>query len=273
MKSTKSGFVQFDIDKKELFSTGETVCKCCSGSGINPDYLEVNNILKAIDHLGHNCNGWFAKVFNSANTTAPYCLNCCGMKRVDWIQYARSNYNQDLVKSRKKMREWFLRDVHPFLDYVYFGEVFTPCGTENKYLHFDHERKYWVEVDGVNADGNTLRAAYKWLHKFKDDDYFDMSNIADVAFNNQELYSIEPELHLKAIKNELIFSKNFSIDRLLEIKNDVDLFWYDIKWLDRLEVDYEVQMELPTGFKFTWENILRKFGLPMEYLTTLEQES
>ena len=171
------------------------------------------------------------------------------------------------------MREWFLKDIHPFLDYIHSGEVFTPYCNSNKHLHFDHERKCWIEVDGVDADINCLRAAYKWLHKFKDDDYFDMSNIADVAFNNQELYSIEPELHFKAIKNELIFSKNLSIDRLLEIKNDVDLFWYDIKWLDSLEIEYEVQSELPAEFKFTWENILRKFGLPMEYLTTLEQES
>jgi hypothetical protein len=253
------------INQEHFYKTGEIVCKRCNGTGTNPDYQEVNSILAAIDELAQDYSDFFQRLLNSANKAAPCCLGCFGMKKIDWIQYTNGSYKQELIARRKDMRKWFLRDVEPFLLYVHYGEVWHKPDTQ-KCLHFDLERKCWTEANGPNDDTNNLRAAYKWLHRFKADDYFNHENIADVAFNYQELYWIEPRQHLKAIKTELILSKDITIDRLMEIKKDLDLFWYDIQGLDHIIIEDNVNRKLPNGFKFTWQNILEKFDLPLTHL-------
>ena len=74
------------------------------------------------------------------------------------------------------------------------------------------------------------------------------------------------------MKINLVTAKNLPISRLLEIKNDLDLFWYDIQDLNDVQIEYEVIENLSKGFKFTWENILRKFNLPQTYRHLFETD-
>jgi hypothetical protein len=256
------------INQEHFYGKGEIVCKCCNGTGINLEYKEVNRILAAIDGLSQNYGQSFRGLFNRANTSVPYCLSCYGMKKIDWVQYANGNYRQELIERKKEMQRWFLKDIEPFLRYVHRGEVWYEFETQ-KYLHFDLERKCWTESADLSDDTNSLRAAYKWLHRFKSDEYFDFESVTDVAPDYQELYWIEPKQHLKAIKIELILSKVIIIDWLIEVKSDLELFWYKIQDLDHIEIEADVNEKLPKGFKFTWENILREFGLPAIHLNSL----
>jgi hypothetical protein len=96
-----------------------------------------------------------------------------------------------------------------------------------------------------------------------------MDNVDDVSLSYKELYWDEPEQQVKLMKINLVTAENLPISRLLEIKNDLDLFWYDIQDLNDVQIEYEVIENLSRGFKFTWENILKKFGLPRTYLNLL----
>ncbi len=62
------------------------------------------------------------------------------------------------------------------------------------------------------------------------------------------------------------------MERLIEIKNDLDLFWHNIEKLDDIEVEDNANGKLSTEFEFTWENIIRKFGLPPSNLAFLNSE-
>ena len=156
-----------------------------------------------------------------------------------------------------------------FLKYIHFGEVWDDG---RKKVRFDLERKRWIEVIDSNQNIDSLRAAFKWLHRFKADGYWDFKHVGDVPFHYQELYWIDPEEHLKVLKAELVLSHRVTIDRLNEIKNDLDFFLYDIQCFDKLYVPNIVRKVLPWGYKFTWENILRRFDLPLSYLHLFESD-
>lgn len=265
-------FGQFPIGENEIDITGEIKCKCCKGTGTNPDYREVNVIQSAINHFGQSCADWFARKINSANLQAPCCLNCYGLKKIDWVNYANGGYETVLTSRRKTMQSWFLKDIEPFLRYIHCGEVLELFGAKTGFFHFDWEKQSWASVDGINYDLNNLRNTYWWLNKFRNDGYFDLSNVSDVAFGYQELYVIDPSHYLESIKAELLISEKMTIDRLLEIKNEMDLFWYDIKQLKPLPTKDELQAKLSDEFEFSWKSVLRKFGLPMELLSLLDEE-
>jgi hypothetical protein len=272
MKRIENIFGYSKIDRKQFRKNGEVICNGCNGTGINPDYKIVNRIQTAIDELCKIQDNSYPRILKSANTKVPYCLNCYGMKKIDWAQYATGNYTQELMDRNKKMRKKFLDGVDPFLRYIHCGEVWCNDYTPRDYFSFNLENKSWYKTDGLNKDSNSLRVAYKWLNSFIDDGYFDLDNVADVAPNYQELYWIEPEEQLQLMKINLLVAKNISMSRLLEIKNDLDLFWYDIQDLDHIETEYEIIENLSNGFKFTWENILRKFGLSLTYLCLFNSE-
>lgn len=271
MKKIENVFVQSKIDREQFRKTGEIICQRCNGTGINPDYMEVNLIQKAIDALGKRISNQNQQMFYSANTNAPYCLSCSGMKKIDWLQYATGSYKQELIDRKIDLKKWFLRDVEPFLEYIHRGEVWRETDS-HKYPHFDLEKNCWVEGNPPKDDFSGLKAAYKWLHRFKADDYFEFGNHANIAFHYQELYWVEPDLYFWPIKLELLLSKRISINRLLEIKKDLDLFFYDIQYFDRLSFEDDISDMHSDDFKFTWENILSKFELPRAHLDLLNSE-
>jgi len=274
MHTIKHPFKNSEVDEKQLLETGEIICQRCHGTGTNPDYLEVNLILKAIDDLGPNCNSFEDITFNSVNRNAPCCLSCYGMKKIDWALYATGNYEQELMDWKYDMQKWFLVDVEPFLQYIHYGEVWNRFNTE-KYLHFDLETKRWNEVCGYKQNIDSLRAAYKWLHRFKTDGYWGPESYESIP----DVYVLYPELswedrnhHIQELKAELILSPELTIDRLFDIKKDLDLFWYHIEDLDCIEIEDNVSRIIPDGFTFIWENILRKFGLPQSYIDLLNSD-
>jgi hypothetical protein len=75
--------------------------------------------------------------------------------------------------------------------------------------------------------------------------------------------------NFEAIRTELLPSKHLSMERLIEIKNDLDLFWRDIGDFNDIGREYRPYGILPPDFNFTWENILKKFGLPRSHLALL----
>jgi hypothetical protein len=263
---------QLESDQELLGETGEIVCPCCNGTGTNPDYTEVNVILRAIHELPHPCRTPLQQVGYRSQTKAPRCLNCYGMARIDWVQYARGTYKQELLDWKKDTRDWFLRDIEDFLQYVHGGQVFSGIFSDDKCLHFDLEKKNWIEVSGQRHDINSLREAWKWLHKFLDAGYWDDKTVGDAIFDYQELYLIEPKHHLEAIKAELLCSKELSVERLIEIKNDLDLFWRDIESFNDLGNNCRPYGVLPMTYEFTWENILNKFGIPLSHLAFFNSE-
>lgn len=265
MNRIENVFGQSIIDREQLRGTGEIICQCCIGTGINPNYRVVNLIQNAINELGTSISGHNRHIFHSANTNAPYCLSCYGMKKIDWVQYATDSYKQELIDMKIDVKKWFLRDVEPFLEYIHRGEVWHETNSY-KYPHFDLEKNCWIEGNPPKDDFSSLKAAFKWLHRFKAEGYFDYDNFADVAPNYQELYWIEPDLYFRGIKLDLLFSKKISINRLFEIKNELHLFFRHIQDLDRIIIEEDVNRKSADGFRFTWENIFRKFGLPLIYL-------
>jgi hypothetical protein len=255
---------------EELFNeTGEIVCPSCNGTGINPDYKEVNVILRAIDELPDPCRTSSEQMEYRSQTTVPNCLTCYGLKKIDWVQYARGTYKQELIDLKKDIRHWFLSDIEDFLSYVHGGQVFSGIFSEGKYLHFDLESKSWTEVGGRRNDINSLRDAWKWLNRFRADDYFDLETLTDALRHYQELYLVEPEQHFWAIKAELLYSKELTMERLIEIKNDLALFWWDMERLTDLGTGYRPYGILPMVFEFTWEKVLKQFGLPLDQLAFL----
>jgi hypothetical protein len=269
MNKIENIFGQTKIDREQFHKTGEIICQCCKGTGINPDYKTVNLFQTAVDELCKTQDNSYPRIFKSANIKVPHCLTCYGMKKIDWIQYANGNYQQEMMFRNKEMRKKFLYDVLPFLRYIHSGEVWCNDYTPRDYFHFDLENKSWYKTDGFNKDSNSLRDAYKCLNSFFEYGYFDMDNVDDVSLSYKELYLDEPEQQAQLIKINFLLAKNLSISRLLEIKNDLDLFWYDIQDLNDVQIEYEIIENLSNGFEFAWENILKKFDFPRTYLNLL----
>lgn len=240
--------------------------------GIDPDYKEVNAILVAIDDLCQSYLPSLPGMVQFANREAPYCFKCYGMKKLDWIQYAQGTFRKKFADRKRKAREGFLEDVQPFLVYVSFGETHIKIKGRPKYLHFDLEAKSWVKVKGPKDDIDSLRGAFKWLHRFRDDDCWDIETAGHIPLKYQELFWTRLEEHLKTIKAELLRSAELPMERFIEIKNDLDLFWYKIEKLNEIGIEDTANGKPSTEFKFTWENILKKFDLPLDQLAFLNSE-
>jgi hypothetical protein len=249
--------------------TVEIICPRCNGTGIDPACKEVNAILVAIDELLRGYGRSSLRMPFRSNVQMPHCLSCYGMTRIDWIKYANGSYKRQFVERKKILRESFLHDVEPFLGYLHRGEVFFKSGAVDEWLHFDLEKKSWIRVDGPKRNINSLREAWKWLNRFKTDDYFDPETFAKAAFDYEELYSTEPKQYFEAIRTELLHSKELSVERLFDIKSDLDLFWRDIESFNDIGAEYRACGILPPDFDFTWESILRRFGLPLSHLVLL----
>ena len=258
----------------------DIICHRCNGTGTDPEYKDVNVILAAIDDIGLECikdsdEGGFSFKFifdayyKRANRNAPYCRNCYGMKKIDCWDHRDLNYKQELMDRKNAMRKWFLSDVDPFLLYIQNGEVWCKSGEK---VHLDLERKRWIEVNDFSKNIDSLRAVFKWLHRFKADGYWDFEHFGDHPFDPHELSWTGPVGHLKDLTTELITSHSVTIKRLIEIKNDLDFFFCHIQDLDNIYIPDTVSNALPKGFKFTWENILRKFGLPQTHLHLFESD-
>jgi hypothetical protein len=260
---------QWDIDQDVFGETGEIICPRCNGTGIDPDYREVNAILVAIDEVRRGYGRSSLRMPFRSNVQIPHCLSCYGMTRIDWIKYANGSYKRQFVERKKILREGFLYEIEPFVRYVRWGEVVFGGDPTDRGLHFDLERKLWIEVDEPKDDINSLREAWKWLNRFKADDYFDRKTFGKAECYYQDLYAMEPEDHIQAINKELLRSKDLSMERLIEIKNDLDLFWRDIGDFNDIGREYRPYGILPPDFDFTWENILRKFALPLSHLAFL----
>jgi len=261
------------IDQEQLRKTGKVICNRCNGTGLNPDYNKVHIIHTAINKLPVIGVGSSPLISNPAITNVLYCLNCYGMGKIDWVEYTTGNIIKELAYKINEMRESFLHDVDPFLTYIHSGETWCKDFNLKKYHHFNIKEKCWIEVSKPNdGDIECLRTAYTWLHRFKEDDYFDLESIRSVAQSNEPLYWIGPDDYMQEIKEELIHSSEMSIDRLLEIKKELDLFWYDITDLDDMRPEDNIEGETPMEYVFTWENFLKKFNLPLTYLTILESK-
>jgi hypothetical protein len=192
------------------------------------------------------------------------------MKKIDREQFISGDYKQELMDRKNDMRKWFLSDANPFLLYIKNGEVW--CKSEKK-VHFDLERKRWIDVIDFNKNFDSLRAAYKWLRRFKVDGYigYELENKFITLRNGRFFWEVAWD-HIQAIKTELIVTKRVTIERLIEIKNDLALFFLSIQDLDDLLISDIVSKALPNGFKFTWENILRRFDLPLTHLHLFESD-
>jgi len=273
MKRLENILGHSEIDQEQLRKTGEAICDCCNGTGLNPEYRKVHIIQTAINELPIIGVGSLPLNSNFTNTNVLYCLNCYGMGKIDWIQYATGKVLQEIADKKNEMRGSFLRDVDPFLTYIHFSETWCKDLTLKKYHHYDIERNIWIEADKPNySDISSLRAAYKWLNKFKADGYFDPKSIRSVAKSNELLYWIGPDDYMQEIKEELIRSSEMSIDRLLEIKEELDLFWYDITDLDDMRPEDNIEGEPPMEYVFTWENFLKEFNLPLTHLDSFESK-
>jgi hypothetical protein len=269
MRKIENIFGQSKIDSEQFYKTGEITCPCCEGSGINPDFKTVNLFQKAVDELCKIQNNSHSQIFKSANTEVPHCLTCYGMKKIDWIQYANGNYQQELIDRKEVMQVDFLYKVLPFLRYIHYGEVWCNDYTSRNYFHFDFENKSWKKAGGFNKDSKSLWNAYIWLNRLLNYGYFNMDNVDDVGINYTELYYDEPEEEVKQIKFDLVTAENLSISKLIAIKHELDHFWYDIQDLNNVQIEDETIENLSKGFNFTWKNILKKFGLPQTYLKLL----
>jgi hypothetical protein len=261
---------QWKSGQKLSNDAGEIICERCNGTGIDPDYKEVNAVLVAIDELFKDNNT--PPTVNHTNHEVPYCLKCYGMKKLDWIQYAQGIFRQELDNRRRRMRERFLSDVLPFLIYVDLGGAYFKVGHPIKYMQFDLKTKSWVEVRHRNGDTNSMRNAFKWLHRFRDEGYFDLEIGDDNFPKYPTLFWYRVERHLTKIKTELLRSAELTMERLKEIKNDLDLFWVEIETLAKIEIEEVGNERLSTEFEFTWESILRRFGLPLSHLALLNPE-
>jgi hypothetical protein len=241
-----------DISTKLQNEGGEIVCPRCNGTGINPDYEEVNAILVAIDELYQSCTGLSFRMVDFTNREAPYCPNCYGMKRIDWVLYSIGTFRQEFVDKKRKAREGFLADVGPFLAYLYYGKMFSRLDAPDKFLHFDLETKSWVKVSGPKDNIDSLREVFNWLHRFHDDDCWNIEPVGHVRLRYQKLFGTRLERHLKEIKTELLRPEELTMERLIEIKNDLDLFWYKIEELDDIKIEDKANGKVSTEFKITW---------------------
>ena len=249
-------------DAKLFNEEGEIVCPRCNGTGTDPDYREVNVILRAI----HKLNGW------DQNVKLPCCVNCYGMAKIDWIQYANGSCKQELADWREEMRELFLLDVDPFLSYVHQGGIATKIGILDsaiQYFYLDRETDSWIEVIHPQYDIRTLRAGHEWLARFEADDYWGPETNMDIVLLHEDFYIDGPEEHLRTLKAELLRGVDLSMERLVEIKRDLNLFRRDIGNLAEISSDDREITKLSAGFKFTWENVLKKFRLPLSNLPLL----
>jgi len=282
-KSIKPIFGEPKIGQEQFAENFEFICQRCNGTGIDPDYKEVNVILAAIDDIGRQCKkdsyagefGFeytFMPYLQGADRNAPYCLSCDGMKKIDWVDRITEGYKKELMDRKNEIQKWFLYDVDQFLLYIKNGEVWCKSG---KKVHFDLERNCWIEVNDFNENIDSLRAVYKWLHRFKEERYFDFDYYNDHPFDLEDLcwtFRTFPVDLLQALKTELIISQSVTIERLVEIKNDLDFFLYDIQGFDQLYVKGFSWLERPWGPKFTWENVLRKVNLPLKHLHLFESD-
>jgi hypothetical protein len=268
-KSNNYVFGESEIDKEQLAKNFGIICQRCNGTGTDPDYKEVNVILSAIYDLEEQDK---KKSSNSAKplNRIPLCLSCYGMVKIDWVDYVSGNYKQELLDLKNDTIKWFLLDADPFLQYIQKGEV---CYNKSgKKVHFDLERKLWIEVNDFNENIDSYRAAYKWLRRFEADGYLYCS-YNDLPYEPEGLCDVGVTMGwLQELKTELIISQRITIERLIEIKNDLDFFRHDIQDLDQFYVIDIVSKALPDGFKFTWENILRKYDLPLSYLHLFESD-
>ena len=260
---------QWKSGQKLSNEEGEIICERCNGTGIDPAYTEVNAILVAIDELYHDYLPSLLGMAQFGNRDAPYCLRCYGMKKLDWIQYAQGIFRQEFADRKRNAQGGFLRDVQPFVAYVSLGETHLNFKGRPKYLHFERETKSWVKVNGLKDDVNTLRSAFEWLHRFHDDGCWDIETAGDIPLNYHDLFRTRLEEHLKTIKAELSCSEQLPTERLIEIRNDLDLFWYKIEKLDEIKLEDTANGKLPPDFNFTWESILKRFGLPLSHLALL----
>lgn len=225
-------------------STGKILCKYCNGSGINPAYEEIDKTLKAI--------------FNS---DGPCCLYCYGLAEIDWIDKANGNYKQKMNSLKSKMKEWFLINIHPFLQYVQYGEVY-----------FDENVIEWVNYDPADGSWNFSeiildsieghRAKRKWIEKFKTDGYCDIKNIE--KYNDIFPFGYPGGNYYFAaeIKAYLIGSRTMTIDELHEIKTTLKIMGFSIENLNWIKTVDMFEQDVPPEFEFNWNNLLDKFYLP-----------
>jgi hypothetical protein len=279
-KSTNYIFGESEIDRKQFAKNMEIICQRCNGTGTDPDYKEVNVILAAIDDIGQECKKnvcegeWsFQYIFDNyqhgATRNAPFCLSCHYMKKIDREQFVSGDYKQVLMDSKNEIQKWFLYDVDPFLRYIRNGEVWCKSG---KKVHFDLEKNRWIEVSDFNENIDSVKAVYKWLHRFKAAGYWDFRHFDNLPIDPTNLCWPYPRGHIEALTNELILCESITIERLIEIKNDINLFTLGNHALEIITDAYNVSKTLPAGFKFTWENILRKFDLPLSHLHLFESD-
>jgi hypothetical protein len=220
MNEINDAFALNNENRKHYESTGKIQCKYCNGCRINPAYEEVDKILKAI----FNCDG-------------PCCLHCFGLAEIDWIDYANGNYKRVMRNLKKRMKELFLIEIHPFLQYVQYGEVYFSKDS-GEWINYDPANDCWNYSEIILGSLEGHRAKNGWIDRFKTDGYCDIMSI--VSYKDIfHFYCQYSRYYFAAdIKANLISSKVMTIDELHEIKKVLKVIGFsieDLNWIKQMK--------------------------------------
>jgi hypothetical protein len=162
---------------------------------------------------------------------------------------------------KKRMKELFLIEIHPFLQYVQYGEVYFDEDS-GEWINYDPANDCWNYSEIILGSLEGHRAKNGWIDRFKTDGYCDIMSI--VSYKDIFLFYCQYSRYYFAadIKANLISSKVMTIDELHEIKKVLKVIGFSIEDLNWIKTDEKFQQNVPPKFEFNWNNLLDKFYLP-----------
>ena len=223
---------------------GIVVCPYCKGSGLNDEYELFNYFQLYFGFLGR-----------------AYCLKCYGKGRTDWVEVANGRIDEEMKKWIAQHGRMEFNDIKSYLFFINYG-VYR--NDENEWFFYDHDSDQWEETESyIGIDHSKAKNELSdWLKKFFHDGY--ITNI----FGGLNVYMrlvhdgyLEHEFAIQ-IKDYILDSTEMTIEKLLKIKEDLSFLGFTIDDLNEIENDEGSGDHSLDSFRFTWDNLLEKFGLP-----------
>ena len=222
--------------------TGYILCPHCNGTGLNDEYKFFNDFQS---HFG--------------KSTRAYCLFCYGYKKTDWLEFANGRIDVEMKKHELEHGKMDQSKIMDFLTYIHYGEFHFD--NENKNYFYDFELKCWRESTSSEINLNYNDFEY-WIQKFLEDGYIVKKGLGHALMEVWVWYQCEDDEYAASfLKGDILNADKLSIEELEIIKIDLKMLGFTIEELNEISCDYESEEKFPRGFKFTWENLLKKFCL------------
>ena len=157
--------------EKQLNETGLFVCEHCSGTGINPEYQEHNEIVRALD--GHD---------------AFLCLSCYGIKQVDWVEHITGSFLQDLKYRKRELKDGFFDSLESYIYFNIFGRVLVDDYGEC--WRYDTKKGSWAEtaqaLGSVKGQKDVADLILKAIHS----GYTDADRYGDYLWPTGDIFAV-----------------------------------------------------------------------------------